>query len=144
VRNLLTDFKKFIQRGNVIDLAVAVILGIEFGNVVKSMTNAVLMPLIAAITGGSGPSFDYSQDIRGKSIEYGAFLTALVNFIIIAFAVFLIVKAVERLQNLRRQKEDEDTEIKLTEVELLEEIRDLLAAGNPKAASAILEKPVDG
>jgi large conductance mechanosensitive channel len=144
VRNLLTEFKKFIQRGNVIDLAVAVILGIEFGAVVKSLTNQVLMPLISVITGGNSPAFDYTFDVRGKSIEWGGFVTALVNFLIIAFAVFLIVKAVERLQNLRRQKEDEDTEIKLTEVELLEEIRDLLAAGNPKAASAVLEKPVDG
>lgn len=128
---MLKEFKKFIERGNVVDLAVAVILGIAFGAVVKALTERVLMPLIAVITGGDGPRFDYTLDIRGKSIEYGAFLTELANFVIIAFAVFLIVKAIERAKNLRHRS-DEDAEIKITEVELLEEIRDLLAANGQK------------
>jgi large conductance mechanosensitive channel len=123
---VLKDFKKFIERGNVIDLAVAVILGIAFGEVVKSLTNDVIMKLITVITGGNRPDFNYSLTINGTDINYGAFLTALVNFLIIAFAVFLIVKAIESAKNLRR-KDDDDTEIKITEVELLEEIRDLLA-----------------
>jgi large conductance mechanosensitive channel len=125
---VIKEFKEFIARGNVVDLAVAVILGIAFGAVVKAMTDKVLMPLISVITGGSGPRFDYTLDLRGKSIEYGAFLTELANFVIIAFAVFLIVKAINKAQHLRTKKEDQDTEIKITEIELLEEIRDLLAS----------------
>jgi large conductance mechanosensitive channel len=133
VRNLLNDFKKFIERGNVVDLAVAVILGIAFGAVVKAFTDKVLMPLIAVITGGEHVSFDYFVTIRGVQIQWGAFITELVNFLIIAFSVFLIVKAFEAAKNLRH-KADDDKEIKLTEVELLEEIRDILAAQQRREA----------
>jgi large conductance mechanosensitive channel len=134
---VLKDFRNFIERGNVLDLAVAVILGVAFNDVVKSFTNDVLMQIIAVITGGSRPSFDYSVTIRETSIRYGSFLTALINFLIIAFAAFLIVKAIQSAQNLRR-KDEEDTEVKLTEVELLEEIRDLLA--DRQKGSSILHK----
>jgi large conductance mechanosensitive channel len=127
VRNLLNDFKKFIERGNVVDLAVAVILGIAFGAVVKAFTDKVLMPLIAAITGGERVAFDYTLAVRGTEIQWGAFVTEFVNFLIIAFSVFIIVKAFEAAKNLRHQADD-DKEIKITEVEVLEEIRDLLAA----------------
>jgi large conductance mechanosensitive channel len=132
---VLKDFKKFIERGNVLDLAVAVILGIAFNDVVKAFTDKVFSRLIAVITGGTRPEFDYSVSIRGVAIEYGAFITALVNFVIIAFAVFLLVKAIESAKNLRR-KDEEDTEVQLTEVELLEEIRDLLAE-RPKGSSIL-------
>jgi large conductance mechanosensitive channel len=128
---VLQAFKKFIMRGNVIDLAVAVIIGIAFGAVVKSLTEKVLMPLISVIIGGDTPTFNYTLDLRGKSIEYGVFLTEVVNFLIIAFALFLIVKAIEKAQSLGKRKDDTDTELKVTEVELLEEIRDLLAANRP-------------
>jgi large conductance mechanosensitive channel len=133
VRNLLNDFRKFIERGNVIDLAVAVILGIAFGAVVKAFTDKVLMPLIAALTGGNRVSFDYTVTVRGTEIQWGAFVTEFVNFLIIAFSVFLIVKAFEAAKNLRHRADD-DQEIKLTEVELLEEIRDLLAAQQGRPA----------
>jgi large conductance mechanosensitive channel len=124
---MLNDFKKFIQRGNVIDLAVAVVLGTAFGLVVKSFTDNVLMPLIGAITGGDSPTVHWVLQLRGKAIDLGAFLSALINFLIVAFAVFIIVKAIEKAENFRK-KEDQDAEMKITEVELLEEIRDLLAA----------------
>jgi large conductance mechanosensitive channel len=127
VRNLLNDFKKFIERGNVVDLAVAVILGIAFGAVVKALTEKVIMPLITVLTGGNRVGFDYTVTIRGTDIAWGAFVTEVVNFLIIAFSVFVIVKAIEAAKNLRRRADD-DQEIKLTEVEVLEEIRDLLAA----------------
>jgi large conductance mechanosensitive channel len=124
---VLKEFREFIERGNVVDLAVAVILGIAFNEVVQSFTKSVLMPLIAVITGGSGPNFDYTLDLRGKTIAWGVFLAAVVNFLIIAFATFLIVKAINKARSLGHHKEAEDKEIALTEVELLEEIRDLLA-----------------
>jgi large conductance mechanosensitive channel len=134
--SVLKEFRKFIERGNVVDLAVAVILGAAFGAVVKSLTEHILMPLIAVITGGDGPSFDYSIVIRDKEILWGAFLTEAVNFVIIAFAIFVIVKAFERARNLR-QKDEVVEEAALTEVELLQEIRDLLAdrSATPAASS---------
>lgn len=130
---MLKEFKQFIERGNVLDLAVAVILGVAFNDVVKSFTNDVLMQIIAVITGGNRANFDFSVTLNDVDIRYGAFLTALVNFLIIAFAAFLIVKAIQTAQGLRRTK-DAETEIALTEVELLEEIRDLLAAGRGPSA----------
>jgi large conductance mechanosensitive channel len=133
VPKILSDFKKFIERGNVVDLAVAVILGIAFGLVVKAMTEKILMPLISVITGGEGPNFDYSLTLRGKEILWGSFLTEVVNFLIIAFAVFLIVKAIEKAKNLRHHA-DADKEIKLTELDVLEEIRDILAAQQRREA----------
>jgi large conductance mechanosensitive channel len=129
---MLSDFKKFIQRGNVVDLAVAVVLGTAFGLVVKSFTDNVLMPLIGAITGGDSPTVNWVLQLRGKAIDLGAFLSAIINFLIVAFAVFIIVKAIEKAENFRKKEED-DTEIKVTEVKLLAEIRDLLEAQQPQA-----------
>ena len=129
---MLSDFKKFIQRGNVVDLAVAVVLGTAFGLVVKSFTDNVLMPLIGAITGGDSATVNWVLQLRGKAIDLGAFLSAIINFLIVAFAVFIIVKAIEKAENFRKKEED-DTEIKITEVKLLAEIRDLLEAQQPQA-----------
>jgi large conductance mechanosensitive channel len=136
---VLQEFKKFIQRGNVIDLAVAVIIGLAFAAIVKSFTGDILMPLISVVTGGNSAAFDYTLDIRGKTIAWGQFVSEVVNFLIIAFAVFLIVKAIERIPGMRK-KEDTDAEIQLTEVELLEEIRDLLAAGRAGTPAPPVEK----
>jgi large conductance mechanosensitive channel len=126
---MLHDFKKFIQRGNVVDLAVAVVLGTAFGLVVKSFTDNVLMPLIGAITGGGSPTIEWAIQLRGKTVDLGAFLGAVINFLIVAFAVFIIVKAIEKAESFR-QKEEDDNEIKVTEVKLLAEIRDLLEEQN--------------
>ena len=124
---MLQEFKKFILRGNVLDLAVAVIIGAAFGVVVNAFTNGILMNLIAAIFGQ--PSFDSIViDVGDGQLLVGAFLTALVNFIIVAFALFLIIKAFEKLQNRRRSgtSPEEDAPIPSDEALLLAEIRDLL------------------
>ena len=90
---MIKEFKEFILRGNVIDLAVAFIMGGAFGAVVASLVKDIIMPLVAAIFGKS----DFSAlalTIGASSITYGAFLNAIINFLIVAFAMFLIVKAV--------------------------------------------------
>ncbi len=121
------EFKEFVNRGNVIDLAVAVVLGAAFGAVVTSFVDDVLMQILAAI--GGQPDFSsLTIDIGDGQIRYGAFLTALVSFVIIAWAVFLVVKAINRMQNLRRRPAEDEPLAAPTDVELLAEIRDLLAA----------------
>lgn len=127
--SMLKEFKEFVNRGNVVDLAVAVVLGAAFGAVVTSFVDDVLMQLIAAV--GGEPDFSsLTIDIGDGVIRYGAFLTTIVSFLIIAWAVFMVVKALNRMQNLRARGEtpaDEEPE-PTPEQELLAEIRDLLAA----------------
>lgn len=115
---MVEDLKKFLLRGNVIDLAVAVIIGIAFGAVVLSLVNDVIMPVIGALFGK--PNFnDLTFNVGDGVVAYGKFITALVNFLIIGTVLFFIVRAVQMF--FRQEK-------KPTEVELLTEIRDLLRA----------------
>ena len=120
---MLQEFKDFINRGNVLDLAVAVVLGAAFGAVATSFVDNILMQVIAAI--GGQPDFSaLAIDIGDGKILYGAFLNAVISFVFIAIGVFLVVKAVNRL---RREKGEEPAGP--SEVELLTEIRDLLRQG---------------
>ena len=144
MRNFVTEFKEFINRGNVVDLAVAVVIGAAFTTVVNSFANDVLMQSIAAIFGQ--PDFsdlairfgDIDPDTGERSaIRYGAFITAVVYFLIVAFAVFLMVKALNEMQRRRARGETpvEEEPPPPSDVELLIEIRDLLAAqGRPPVA----------
>ena len=135
---MIKEFKEFISKGNVLDLAVAVVIGLAFAAIVKSFTDDLLMPIIGIV--GGKPEFAYTIEINHSVISWGAFLTAIVNFLIIAFAVFLFVKAVNKLQNLR-SKDQEESELELTEVELLTEIRDLLVAQNGGAPASSSSTP---
>jgi large conductance mechanosensitive channel len=120
---MLKEFKEFIMRGNVIDLAVAVIIGAAFTAVVNSFANDILMQIVAAVFGK--PDFsDLTFELGDAVIRYGAFITVLINFLIVAFVIFLVVKAINRLQNLRTKEEEE--ELEETEVDLLTQIRDAL------------------
>jgi large conductance mechanosensitive channel len=127
VRELMKDFRAFVMRGNVLDLAVAVVIGVAFNAVVTSLVNDVIMQLIAALVGQ--PNFDDLTLTIGEGvIYYGRFLTALVNFLIIAATLFVIIRSFEELQKRRRASgeiEDPEEE-KSDEVLLLGEIRDLL------------------
>ena len=134
-----TDFKAFIARGNVLDLAVAVIIGAAFATIVGSLTDDVIMPIIGAIFGGAdfssyfillstpegydGPLTDYAalKEAGAAMIGYGAFVTALINFLILAFIIFLLVRWANRLV-----KKADDAPDGPTEVQLLTEIRDEL------------------
>ena len=120
---MLKEFKEFITKGNVIDLAVAVVIGAAFTLVVNSLVKDVLMQIISAIFGK--PDFSQLTFKLGKGvIFYGNFLTALINFLIVAAVLFLIIKAIASLQKMRKPSELEEAEA--TEIELLTEIRDAL------------------
>jgi large conductance mechanosensitive channel len=120
---MIKEFKDFIMRGNVVDLAVAVVVGAAFTAVVNSFANDVLMQIIAALF-GTADFNGISVGIGDTEIYYGRFITALINFLIVAFVVFLVVKGINKLQNLRTKEEEEALEE--TEVELLAQIRDAL------------------
>ena len=134
---MLEEFKKFVMRGNVVDLAVGVIIGVAFGAIVTSLVGDVIMPIVGAITGGLDFSNYYlslSSKVQhgvaytdakkqGAVIGYGQFLTVLVNFLIIAAVLFLLVQAMSRL---KRHAESKPAEVP-ADVKLLTEIRDLLA-----------------
>ena len=108
---MLKEFKDFIMRGNVMDLAVAVVIGAAFGSVVASFVNDVLMPPIGLLLGGvdftnlflslSGeayPSLAAAQDAGAPTLNYGLFINAIINFLIIAFAIFMVVRVANRMK----------------------------------------------
>jgi large conductance mechanosensitive channel len=120
---MLKEFKDFAMRGNVVDLAVAVVLGAAFGAIVKSLVDAIIMPIIGSFIGDNFASL--SIEINGVDVMYGAFIQAVVNFILIAFSVFMVVKAIN---STKKKKEEEPAAPPAPSKEevLLTEIRDLL------------------
>lgn len=129
--SLANDFKSFIMRGNVLDLAVAVVIGAAFGRIVTSFVNDVLMPPIGILLGG----VDFSDliitiqqataEVEAVTINYGAFIQTLVDFLIIAFAIFMVIKAFEKARKKEEVKPPAVAEVPAQE-KLLVEIRDLL------------------
>lgn len=127
---MIKEFKEFISRGNVIDLAVGVIMGGAFGKIVTSLVNDLIMPLVGAIFGGINFT-NLSITIKDSKIMYGNFIQNVVDFLIVAVCIFIMVKLVNKLNNIHKKKEEvkeeKKEEIKKNdEVLLLEEIRDLL------------------
>jgi large conductance mechanosensitive channel len=113
------EFKQFAMKGNVIDLAVGVIIGGAFGKIVSSLVKDILMPLIAFLLGK-----DNFSNLHYKTLTYGLFLQSVVDFFIIAFSVFLFVKLINRF---KKKEEVVKVEVKMNrQEELLAEIRDLL------------------
>ena len=132
---MLKEFKEFALKGNVIDLAVAVIIGGAFGKIVSSLVNDILMPAIGALLGGiSFTDLKYiitpaSGDVAEVAILYGSFIQSIIDFLIIAFSIFLFIK----LLTSRKKKEAETPATPpapAPEVALLEEIRHLLKQNN--------------
>lgn len=122
----LNGFKEFIARGNVIDLAVGVIIGGAFGKIVTSIVNDILMPLIGILIGGVNFT-SLSVKIGDAVITYGNFLQNVLDFFIIALCVYLMVTAISSVTNkLKKEEEKKEETKKSDEVALLEEIRDLL------------------
>ena len=122
---MLKEFKEFIQRGNVIDLAVGVIVGAAFGKIVTSLVDDILMPVIGIILGKVDFS-SLSVKVGSAVIKYGSFIQNLIDFLIVAFCIFLIVKLVNKLT--KKKKEEKKTEVPAPSKEevLLTEIRDIL------------------
>lgn len=122
---MLKEFKEFISRGNVMDLALAVILGAAFGAIVTSLVNDLIMPLVGIIIGG----IDFTKlvwQVGSAQLKYGNFIQAIVNFLIIAAALFLVVKAYNRLQRKPEKPAEPPVVVIPQDVILLTEIRDLL------------------
>lgn len=122
---MIKEFKAFISRGNVVDLAVGVIVGGAFGKIVTSLVNDLLMPLIGIVLGGIDFS-NLSIEFGSSKIMYGSFIQNIIDFLIIAFCVFMFVKLINRLSHKPKKEEIKETVKKSDEVLLLEEIRDLL------------------
>ncbi len=128
MKNFIKEFKEFISKGNVLDMAIGVIIGSSFGKIVSSLVSDVIMPLIGVILGG----LDFTNivlKIKDAKINIGIFIQNVTDFLIIALCVFLFVKFI----NVFKHKEEKKLEnVKKEEVVLLEEIRDLLKKNNKK------------
>lgn len=132
---MLKGFKDFLLRGNVVDLAVAVVVGTAFTAIVTAFTRFIINPLIAAVGGADAPGLGFFIRAGNQAtfIDIGALITAIINFVIIAAVVyFLIVLPVNTIK-ARRRSGEEAGPAEPTDVELLAEIRDLLAAQQKKA-----------
>lgn len=121
VTNYILEFKSFISRGNVVDMAVGVIVGTAFSKIITSLVNDILMPLIGIILGGlKFNSLTFA--VLGVKVAYGSFIQTIVDFLIISFCIFMVIKLFEKF----KKKEETVAAVKSDEVLLLEEIRDLL------------------
>ncbi len=125
MKKFFKEFKEFVSKGNVLDLAVAVVMGSAFGKIVSSLVDNIIMPLFGILVGQNFASL--SVDINGSPLAYGLFIQAVVDFIIIAFCIFLFTKAINKFKKKEEKKEEPK---KSDEVVLLEEIRDLLKKKN--------------
>lgn len=121
---IVDEFKMFIARGNVLDLAVGVIIGGAFQSLVKSLTDNLISPILGCFSEVDFNS--YTLTIGNLSLKYGAFLTDVINFIIMAFVVFLIVKIMNKLFTKKEEPKKEEPKVVAPDIKLLEEIRDLL------------------
>lgn len=130
-KNMLAEFKEFALRGSVLDLAVGVVIGGAFSAIVTSLVTNIITPIIVALTGGSNIS-DLSIKISNAKLMYGAFLQSIIDFLIIAFSIFMFIKVINTfVAKMKKPVEEveEEVEINATE-EYLKEIRDLLAQQN--------------
>ena len=136
---MFDEFKKFVMRGNVVDLAIAVVIGVAFGAIVASLVSDIIMPIIGAITGGLDfsnyyipmtgkvpPGAAYADAKKmGAVLGYGQFLAVAVNFVIVAAVLFVIIQVLNRLK--KQEEASPKQPVVPPEVKLLTEIRDLLA-----------------
>ncbi len=122
-KSLMQEFKEFIMKGNVMDLAIGVIIGGAFGTIVSSLVNDIVMPVISLITGGVDfnnwfvaldgqkyASLAAAQEAGAATLNYGVFITAILNFLIMAFVIFFIVKAINKARDAASKKEEEAAE----------------------------------
>jgi len=125
------DFREFIGRGNVIDLAVAVTIGAAFTAIVTSLVDDIVTPILGIFMGGVDFS-GLAVTVGEATIAYGSFIQAVINFLIIAIVIFLIIRAINKIQEQYSKQADEEaaTSEPPADVKLLEEIRDLLKTQN--------------
>lgn len=124
---MIKEFKEFISKGSVLDLAVAVVIGKAFGDIITALVEKIIMPAVGMLIGG----IDFTNlvvKVGDATLEYGVFIQAIINFLIISFCIFLVVKVVNTAKNKLKKKEEkkEVAPVDSDEVKLLKEIRDLL------------------
>ena len=122
-----TAFKKFISRGNVVDMAVGVIIGGAFGKIISSLVNDIIMPLIGLLIGGIDFT-NLSIKIGEATVAYGNFIQTVVDFLIVAICIFAVVRIFERFK--KKEEKEEAPAAKPADIVLLEEIRDILKNKN--------------
>mgnify|MGYP001748825711 FL=1 len=129
---MLKGFKEFISRGNVVELAVGVIIGAAFKNIVDALVDGIINPLIAAVIGKPDFSDAFILTLNGTDVKFGLLITAVINFLLMAFAIYFCIVVPMNALNARRKKaEDEAPEAEVSdEVKLLTEIRDALTKGD--------------
>ncbi len=141
--SMISEFRSFVAKGNVVDLAVGIIIGAAFTGIVKSLVDDIVMPIVGAITGGgfdfsnyflplsstvTAPSLAAARE-QGAVFAYGNFITVLINFLILAFIIFLMVKAVNKMRLADEKKSAEEAPSPPpADIQLLSEIRDILKA----------------
>ena len=126
---IVKEFKEFISRGNVVDLAVGVIIGGAFGKIVSSLVDNILMPIIGVIIGGIDFS-NLSIKVKDATISYGLFIQNVIDFLIVALCIFLFVRAINKLNNLGdklKKKEDEKEEMQVIEEDELSVLKEIRA-----------------
>lgn len=145
---MLQEFKEFALKGNMVDLAIGIIIGAAFSGLVNSLVSDLFMPLVAVITGGvdftnkfvalssvvTATSLEAARE-QGPVLAYGKFVTLTINFLIVAFILFLVVKGMNRMQRKEEAKPVEVSKVPRQE-KLLEEIRDLMAVATDRAPRA--------
>lgn len=142
---MLKEFKDFIARGNVMDMAVGIIIGAAFTAIVTSLVGDLINPIVGLVTGGTdfsnhfsvlsgtvpeGATLEQAREAGASVLAWGAFISAIINFVIVAFVIFMIVRSVNRIKEAAERKEEvaEEAPAGPTQEELLVQIRDLLAA----------------
>ena len=128
---MLKGFKEFISRGNVVELAVGVIIGAAFKNIVDALVDGIINPLIAAVIGKPDFSDAFILTLNGTDVKFGVLITAVINFLLMAFAIYFCIVVPMNALNARRKKAKDDAPKEISdEVKLLTEIRDTLAKGD--------------
>ena len=124
---MLQEFKDFAMKGNIVDLAVAVVIGAAFGKIVSSLVENIITPVVGMIMGGVSFA-DLAVMVGDAELKYGAFLQSIMDFVIVAFVLFMVIKAMNKAQNMTAEEEEEEEAGPKppTQEELLTEIRDLM------------------
>ncbi len=124
MKNFFSEFKAFALKGNVMDLAIGVIIAAAFGKIISSLVDNILMPIIGVLLGGQNLD-SYAVSIRGVTLKYGLFLNAMLDFVIIAFVLFIMIRVMTKAMKKKAAEPKVDDE-KPADIKLLEEIRDAL------------------